>query len=246
MHKYVILKCLRERLHCTIYIYVFIYKFKITNNRTYRSGLNNSFNIVDKQILMDRIQIKCVVMGDIKVGKTSLIMSYAYNMFQEEDIPLVFDFKTTVTENDKPVDLVLWDTCGNANYNKLRPVSLPDTDVFLLCFSLDDPDSFAFIEENCFPDIKRLCPNALILLVGTKKDLIDVCQNEQETRKKDTGNSYAYEHGINLAERIQAVKYIECSSKTGEGIKSVLQEAIKCIFNKTKRFKENISTCNVL
>ncbi|XP_063443755.1 rho-related protein racA-like isoform X3 [Mytilus trossulus] len=97
---------------------------------------------------MDRIQVKCVVMGDIKVGKTSLIMSYAYNMFQEEDIPLVFDFKTTITENDKPVDLVLWDTCGNADYNKLRPVSLPDTDVCLLCFSLDDPDSFTFVEEK--------------------------------------------------------------------------------------------------
>ncbi|CAG2220090.1 unnamed protein product [Mytilus edulis] len=159
------------------------------------------------------------------VGKTSLIMSYAYNMFQEEDIPLVFDFKTTVTENDKSVDLVLWDTCGNAEYNKLRPVSLPDT---------------------CCPDIKRLCPNALTLLVGTKKDLINPCQNDQEIREKDTGDLYAYETGINLAERIQAVKYIECSAKTGEGIKLVLQEAIKCVFNKTKQLTEKKSTCNVL
>ncbi|XP_071131327.1 ras-related protein ced-10-like isoform X2 [Mytilus edulis] len=180
------------------------------------------------------------------VGKTSLIMSYAYNMFQEEDIPLVFDFKTTVTENDKSVDLVLWDTCGNAEYNKLRPVSLPDTDVCLICFPLDNPDSFAFIEEKCCPDIKRICPNALTLLVGTKKDLINPCQNDQEIREKDTSDLYAYETGINLAERIQAVKYIECSAKTGEGIKLVLQEAIKCVFNKTKQLTEKKSTCNVL
>ncbi|XP_063443753.1 ras-related C3 botulinum toxin substrate 1-like isoform X1 [Mytilus trossulus] len=192
---------------------------------------------------MDRIQVKCVVMGDIKVGKTSLIMSYAYNMFQEEDIPLVFDFKTTITENDKPVDLVLWDTCGNADYNKLRPVSLPDTDVCLLCFSLDDPDSFTFVEEKVYPDIKRLCPNTLTLLVGTKKDLIKIDQNDQEIKKKDTDR---YAHGINLAEQIQAVKYMECSAKTGEGIKSVLQEAIKCVFNKTKKIKEKKSNCYVL
>ncbi|XP_063443754.1 ras-related C3 botulinum toxin substrate 1-like isoform X2 [Mytilus trossulus] len=177
------------------------------------------------------------------VGKTSLIMSYAYNMFQEEDIPLVFDFKTTITENDKPVDLVLWDTCGNADYNKLRPVSLPDTDVCLLCFSLDDPDSFTFVEEKVYPDIKRLCPNTLTLLVGTKKDLIKIDQNDQEIKKKDTDR---YAHGINLAEQIQAVKYMECSAKTGEGIKSVLQEAIKCVFNKTKKIKEKKSNCYVL
>ncbi|CAC5373609.1 RAC1 [Mytilus coruscus] len=195
---------------------------------------------------MDRIQVKCVVMGDIKVGKTSLIMTYAYNIFQEEDIPLVFDFKTTVTANDKAVDLVLWDTCGSEDYNKLRPLSLPDTDVFFVCFSLNDPDSFDFIEQKCYPDIKLLCPNALTLLVGTKKDLINIGQNEQETREKDTSNLYAYKQGINLAERIQAVKYIECSAKTGEGIQSVLEEAIKCVFDKTKRFKKNNSKCNLL
>lgn len=105
---------------------------------------------------------------------------------------------------------------------------------------------FNFSLFQCCPDIKRICPNALTLLVGTKKDLINPYQNDQEIREKDTSDLYAYETGINLAERIQAVKYIECSAKTGEGIKLVLQEAIKCVFNKTKQLTEKKSTCNVL
>lgn len=43
------------------------------------------------------------------------------------------------------VELALWDTAGQEDYDRLRPLSYPDTDVILMCFSIDSPDSLGEI-----------------------------------------------------------------------------------------------------
>jgi small GTP-binding protein len=69
------------------------------------------------------------------------------------------------------VELALWDTAGQEDYDRLRPLSYPDTDVVLVCFSLDSPDSLENISEKWTPEVKHFCPSVPMLLVGLKKDL---------------------------------------------------------------------------
>uniref|UniRef100_A0A2K5WWM7 Ras homolog family member J n=1 Tax=Macaca fascicularis TaxID=9541 RepID=A0A2K5WWM7_MACFA len=97
----------------------------------------------------EKKMLKCVVVGDGAVGKTCLLMSYANDAFPEEYVPTVFDhYAVTVTVGGKQHLLGLYDTAGQEDYNQLRPLSYPNTDVFLICFSVVNPASTPPRHEN--------------------------------------------------------------------------------------------------
>ncbi|XP_012329177.2 rho-related GTP-binding protein RhoQ isoform X2 [Aotus nancymaae] len=118
--------------------------------------------------------LKCVVVGDGAVGKTCLLMSYANDAFPEEYVPTVFDhYAVSVTVGGKQYLLGLYDTAGQEDYDRLRPLSYPMTDVFLICFSVVNPASFQNVKEEWVPELKEYAPNVPFLLIGTQIDLRD-------------------------------------------------------------------------
>ena len=93
--------------------------------------------------------LKCVFVGDGAVGKTCLLISYTTNKFPSEYVPTVFDnYAVTVMIGGEPYTLGLFDTAGQEDYDRLRPLSYPDTHVILMCFSIDSPDSLENIPEK--------------------------------------------------------------------------------------------------
>ena len=111
------------------------------------------------------------------------------------------------------VELALWDTAGQEDYDRLRPLSYPDTDVILLCFSVSSPDSLENIPERWVPEVKHFCPTVPVLLVGLKKDLRQ-CEDEVRRLQETKQRPVTREEGQLMMERIGGVGYYECSSKT--------------------------------
>ncbi|ORX80490.1 cell division control protein [Anaeromyces robustus] len=170
--------------------------------------------------------IKCVVVGDGAVGKTCLLISYTTNVFPTDYVPTVFDnYAVTVMIADEPYTLGLFDTAGQEDYDRLRPLSYPQTDVFLICFSVVSPTSFVNVREKWFPEIRHHCPGVPCLLVGTQIDRLSETSTINSLAKNHE-KPISAEQGQRLAKEMKAVKYVQCSARTQEGLKNVFDEAI--------------------
>ncbi|CAG9539260.1 unnamed protein product [Cercopithifilaria johnstoni] len=180
---------------------------------------------------MTRKQFKFVVVGDGACGKTNLIIAQAGGEFIEQYTPTAFDdYAIEALINGKTKVLTVRDTAGEDDYNTLRPLSYPDADVFIVCYSVERPESLKSVQEKWIPEIRRFCPDVPILVVGNKKDI----RNEEEReRQKECNENFQHKHLVNFddaiacAKEFSAHRVMECSAKTKEGIRQVFDAAIR-------------------
>jgi small GTP-binding protein len=181
--------------------------------------------------------IKLVVIGDGAVGKTCLLISYANNRFPEDYIPTVFDnYVVNLTAGSETIELGLWDTAGQEEYDRLRPLSYANANVFLICFAVVNSISFENINSKWYPEVMHFCPDVPLVLVGTK---VDLRKDEAVVDKlKASGQQpISTAQGQELAKKIKAFKYLECSARTQDNLKTVFDEAIKAALFVPRRKK---------
>ena len=192
------------------------------------------------------MNLKVVTVGDGAVGKTTLLIRYTTGTYPWEYIPTVFDNWAANKEVDGRIVLMgLWDIAGGEDYDRLRPLSYPGTDVFLLCFALDAPSSFANVKERWYPELNHHCPGTPILLVGTKEDLRDDPQVISHLATRGL-SPITYQQGLECARDIGAVKYMECSALTNTGVQEVFIEAARAALTVRKRVLQNSGRCHLL
>ena len=119
---------------------------------------------------------------------------------------------------------------GQEDYDRLRPLSYPDTDVILMCFSVDNRDSLENIQAKWEPEVKHFCPNVPYLLIATKKDL-----RTDPAMRSMHKEIVMPEEGRGMADRVGAWSYLECSAKTREGVREVFDMATRAALQKKRK-----------
>lgn len=126
------------------------------------------------------------------------------------------------------IELSLWDTAGQEEFDRLRSLSYDDTHAIMLCFSVDSKDSLENVESKWIREIAENCHGVNLVLVALKCDLREQndepADGEEPQEKKEMIN---YEQGLAVARRINALRYLECSAMRNRGVNEVFTEAAR-------------------
>lgn len=192
---------------------------------------------------MDVIRRKLVIVGDGACGKTCLLIVFCNGKFPEVYVPTVFEnYVATLTVDNKTVELALWDTAGQEDYDRLRPLSYPDSHVILICFAVDLPDSLENVQEKWISEVHHHCQRIPVVLVALKKDLRNDPRTIEYLRRQNQ-RPVSVEEGQAMAARIGAYNYLECSAKNGDGVREVMEHATRAAL---LTHKKKPKTCLVL
>lgn len=162
-------------------------------------------------------QIKIVVIGDGAVGKTCLLISYVNNEFPRQYVPTVFDNYAINTVVDKRTySITLWDTAGQEDFDRLRPLSYPGTDIFFICISVTSQLSLTNAKLKWRSEVQHHCPQTQYMLVGLKTDL-----------RASAAESISVDECVAAAREMGAIDYVECSAQLQEGVSNVFETAVR-------------------
>ena len=191
----------------------------------------NEFDDIDFEILGDDVatsnfSFKIIIIGDQNVGKSSITIRGAKNLFNEVYTPTVgFEFITfNVRINDQIVKLQIWDTCGQERYRSLISSFYRNSCLAIIVYAIDSQNSFENVEDWIDEIKSQTNPNIKIFLIGNKKDL-----ENQRCVDKNIAEQIAKEHNLDF--------FMETSAKTGENTQKLFVVAAKILLDEYRKYQ---------
>lgn len=178
-----------------------------------------SYSQTKRDKIMADSHLKFVVVGDGGIGKTCLLISYVQREFPTEYVPTVFENYVTKIEGPKRkiIELALWDTAGQEEYNRLRPLSYSEVDILMVCYAVNSKISLQNVEDLWMPEVKHFCPDTPVILVGLKSDLLSQ-RNAEERVDRNKADL--------VAKKLGAFAHIQCSAKLQNDVDEVFNAAL--------------------
>ncbi|KAF2802212.1 ras-domain-containing protein [Mytilinidion resinicola] len=195
---------------------------------------------------------KMVAVGDGACGKTCTYITFSKGTFPEVYVPTVFEnYVADVEVDGKHVELALWDTAGQSDYDRLRPLSYPDSHAIMISFAIDSPDSLVNAADGWISEVAHFCRGLPILLAGFKHDLKHDKKTAEEL-SKTSQKPVTYGQGLAAAKYIGAAAYVECSALTGAGIRETFEVMTRLALKMAKKAKKSAgakhkdASCNLM
>mmetsp|Transcript_64498 Transcript_64498/g.155583 ORF Transcript_64498/g.155583 Transcript_64498/m.155583 type:complete len:206 (+) Transcript_64498:41-658(+) len=169
-----------------------------------------------------RLQAKVVLLGEGRVGKTSLVLRFCKDTYSDSQAPTIQAsfLDKTVSVGDSRVSLAIWDTAGQERFHALGPIYYRDADSALLVFDITDPDSFIKV-KSWVKELRKMVGEEIILCIaGNKSDL-----ERHRVVPRQEAADYAVAVGA---------QYFETSAKSGRGINELFASMAKRLLETRK------------
>jgi len=175
------------------------------------------------------VQRKLVLLGDGASGKTSLLNVFTRGFFPTVYEPTVFEnYVHDIFVDNIHMELSLWDTAGQEEFDRLRSLSYDDTQAIMLCFSVDNKDSLENVGTKWVAEIAEHCAGVKIVLVALKCDLREEHEkDDEEADAPQPRHIVTYQEGLEVARKIGALRYLECSAMRNRGVNEAFTEAAR-------------------
>ncbi|XP_036833303.1 rho-related GTP-binding protein RhoF isoform X3 [Oncorhynchus mykiss] len=151
--------------------------------------------------------------------------------------PSVFEkYVTTVKYGGKEIRLNLYDTAGQDDYDRLRPLSYQNANLVLVCYDVTNPTSFENVLIKWYPEVNHFCRDVPVILIGCKTDLRKDKERTRRLKAMDQA-PITYTQGEETRRHMSAELYLECSAKYRENVEDIFREATKKALASCRRAK---------
>jgi len=175
--------------------------------------------------------MKLLLIGDTATGKTSLLVKYSDNKFNDHMMSTIgIDFKIkTIELNGKRIKLQIWDTAGQEKYHTITTAYYRGSHGIMMVYDITNVRTFDNISRWVQNTVDHAEQDCVKMIVGNKSDL-----EEKRLISRNRGQELALSIGVD---------FVECSAKSGENVNLAFEKLVSrslVVLEENKRKEANL------